>query len=191
MICNWPLWPSLVFKIVPWIIPLCTQLRSFQKEQLFLKNMFMILSSRSQWGRLVRSPCCAAWRRGASSTSWGRADSSPSQTTSSSSPCSPHHAGLNILDVCGGLVKVSVPASRSPVPGSNLSPRPPLCVCVFGGWRVCLEQSIKERYPITVLWIQNDLFRIQLWIFRVRDPGKCSGSMRIRIQPKLIKYISK
>ena len=42
-----------------------------------------------------------------------------------------------------------------------------------------------------VLWIRNDLFRIriQLWIFRVPDldPNKSSGSMRIRIQPILIK----
>ena len=44
-----------------------------------------------------------------------------------------------------------------------------------------------------VLWIRNDLFRIriQLWIFRVPDPGKSFGSMRIRIQPLLFKYIWK
>ena len=43
-----------------------------------------------------------------------------------------------------------------------------------------------------MLRIRNDLFRIriQLSIFRVPDPdpGKSSGSMRIRIQPILIKY---
>ena len=45
----------------------------------------------------------------------------------------------------------------------------------------------------SVLWIRNDLFRIriQLWIFRVPDPGKSSGSMRIQIQPMLFKYIWK
>ena len=37
----------------------------------------------------------------------------------------------------------------------------------------------------SVLWIRNDLFRIriQLWIFWNPDPGKSSGTMRIRIQP--------
>ena len=42
-----------------------------------------------------------------------------------------------------------------------------------------------------VLWIRNDLFRIriQLWIFQVPDPdpGISFGSMRIRIQPLLIR----
>ena len=39
-----------------------------------------------------------------------------------------------------------------------------------------------ENYA--VLWIRNYLFRIQiqLWIIRVPDPGKRSGSMRIRIR---------
>ena len=39
------------------------------------------------------------------------------------------------------------------------------------------------------LWIRNDLFRIriQLGIFPDPDPGKSSGSMRIRIQPMLFK----
>ena len=44
----------------------------------------------------------------------------------------------------------------------------------------------------SVLWIQNDLFRIriQLRIFQISypDPGKSSRSMRIRIQPTLFKY---
>ena len=39
-----------------------------------------------------------------------------------------------------------------------------------------------------VLRIRDDLFRIQLKIFWIPDPGKISGSMRIRIQPILIKY---
>ena len=41
-----------------------------------------------------------------------------------------------------------------------------------------------------VLWIRNDLFRIQLWIFRVPDPdpGKSSGSMRIRIHNTVSMY---
>ena len=42
-------------------------------------------------------------------------------------------------------------------------------------------------------WIRNDLFRIriQLLIFRVPDPDRSSGYMRIRIQPLLFKYILK
>ena len=47
--------------------------------------------------------------------------------------------------------------------------------------------SILTNLIWPVLWIQNDLFqiqiriRIQLWIIWVPDPGKSSGSMRIRI----------